>query len=483
MKTPTVSIIIPAYNNATYLTEAIQSVLDQTYPHFELIVVNDASPDHTSKVVRQFNDPRIRYLIHEQNRGLSAARNTGIRASRGELVALLDGDDLFHPRKLREHVDFLEKHPEIGVSYNSRFELDHSARTIRELWRPPLTVALRDLIFIYPFSPSDMVLRRDWAFKVNLFDESHTYVGEDLDLYCRLAMAGCKFASVDRALNYRRYHSRRVVNVRSSVEDTIRPLNSVFADPKCPKEVLALKGQAFSHHYLLWSVIAFTQDDTAIGQRYCSEAVRLNPPFAQGRPSELVNTLLYYSIVDESLDHTQLLPRLFEQLPAELSWQKEQFDWALARGYLLKGTRDIIWGRIAEGRKYFELAGKYEVQLDQLYLNQLTQQLLNYEVEFGPEAARKVFHDLSPFLQDVGGPASVRRLNGTYSINLAFRNYETGKYLGVPSTVMQAISNDPRLLANRGVLAILIRSLGFILSLALQRQQLSRPSLSNKTVE
>ena len=101
MKSPLVSVIIPAYKNAEFLSDAINSVLKQTCSHFELIIVNDASPDNTDEVVKTFYDPRIKYILHEKNKGLSAARNTGIRNSTGDYIALLDGDDYFHPDKLR----------------------------------------------------------------------------------------------------------------------------------------------------------------------------------------------------------------------------------------------------------------------------------------------------------------------------------------------------------------------------------------------
>src|ERR1041385_3866377 len=100
MNSPKVSVIIPTYNHAEYLPEAIQSVLEQTYPDFELLIVNDGSTDHTGEVVQQFTDPRIHYL-EQENRGATAARNTGICASSGELIALLDADDLWHPEKLQ----------------------------------------------------------------------------------------------------------------------------------------------------------------------------------------------------------------------------------------------------------------------------------------------------------------------------------------------------------------------------------------------
>ncbi|HRW06852.1 MAG TPA: glycosyltransferase family A protein, partial [Caldilineaceae bacterium] len=101
---PKVSVLIPAYKQAAYLGAAIESVLNQSYHNFELIVVSDASPDHTDEVVARYPDPRLIFIEHEENQGLPAARNTGLRAATGEIFALLDADDLFHREKLAAHV-------------------------------------------------------------------------------------------------------------------------------------------------------------------------------------------------------------------------------------------------------------------------------------------------------------------------------------------------------------------------------------------
>ena len=146
-----VSVIIPAYNQADFLGAAIQSVLAQTYPNFEIVVVDDASTDLSIEVVKQFDDPRIKLLMHEENRGLPASRNTGMRASLGEFIAFLDADDIFHPEKLESHVAFLDNNPDVGVSYNNRFNLNYSANTIRNLWHPPAEVNLADLVCGFPF--------------------------------------------------------------------------------------------------------------------------------------------------------------------------------------------------------------------------------------------------------------------------------------------------------------------------------------------
>src|SRR5207237_7043535 len=111
---PKVSVIIPTHNRSGFLRLAVLSVLKQTFPDFELVIVDDASGDDTPAVVKRFEDPRIRYIRHERNLRIAAARNTGISNSTGEYVAFLDDDDEWLPSKLQKQVS----------------ALDHSASTV-----------------------------------------------------------------------------------------------------------------------------------------------------------------------------------------------------------------------------------------------------------------------------------------------------------------------------------------------------------------
>jgi len=111
-----VSVIIPVYGVERYIAETVKSVLAQTYENFELLIVDDGSPDHSIEICQKFRDPRIK-ILRQPNSGPSAARNTGIRQAEGEYVAFLDGDDLWQPEKLAKHVQHLETSPEVGVSF------------------------------------------------------------------------------------------------------------------------------------------------------------------------------------------------------------------------------------------------------------------------------------------------------------------------------------------------------------------------------
>ena len=460
MRSPEFSVIIPAYNGADYIDKSIKSVLDQTYPNFEIIVVDDASKDITAEVVQRFNDSRIKFIRHEVNRGSNAARNSGIRASSGRLIAYLDQDDLFHPEKLQYHKTFYDMNPSIGASYNSRFELNCSSNTIRELWRPPLQLSLSDLLIGFQISPTDTVHTRDWVIKTGLWDENIWFNGGEMDLYCRLVLAGCSFAGIDRALNYRRrYTNRTISNLAEKCDAEIEVQKNIFADPRCPEEVKNIKSIAFSQSYLSWAYYAFEQKETSLGQSYLREAIRLTPYLLEGKPTKLFHFLIHHTSTDESKDHSKTLKSIIDQLPLEISWLADWYEWGVARGYLYRGTRAMTWGRQEDGKSHFSQAVNMKAEIDESFLRQLTHQLLGYNNEFGSEATFKVMNQLIPHIKKVGGRSSARKLKGFYAINKAFQYYRDAQLIKVPSEVINAVYNDPSYLANRGVLAIIVRSI------------------------
>ncbi len=111
-----VSIIMPTYNCGDYIAESIRSVLEQTYPHWELIIIDDCSTDNTKEVVAPFTeDKRVRYVCLEQNSGTAAARSKGLSLVQGDFVAFLDSDDLWVPQKLEKQLGFMEEKNQKGI--------------------------------------------------------------------------------------------------------------------------------------------------------------------------------------------------------------------------------------------------------------------------------------------------------------------------------------------------------------------------------
>lgn len=457
---PAVSVIIPSYNHAHFLKDAIESVLHQTFQNFEIVVVDDASTDNTSKVIKEFNDPRLHYIVHPKNMGLSATRNTGIKAATGDLIAFLDADDWFHPEKLELHFDYLQQNPDIDVTYNARFELNHSSKTIRTIWRPPASVGLSDFVLGFPYAPSDILIRRERAISAGLLDEVYMFFGEDLYFNSILAMSGCKFANIDRALNYRRYHSgRQFKDIPEIVKVMLSVLDRVFNDPRCPAEVGLLKPAAYAHYYSSYGILALVQQETSLGQYYLEEAIQLKPSLLEGDPHPILQKILDYSIRDDSLDHEQLLDSLLKRLPGKLNYLSDSYLWAASCGYLLKGVRAIMWDRDEDGSIYFSKAAALHAEIEKSFLQRLSADILSYEMEFGSEATQVVLNKLSPFLEMIGSKADVKWLKGCVALNRGFRDYKNKEYNRVPPLILEAIVSDPSYFFNRGVIKIFLNSL------------------------
>ena len=104
-----VSIIMPSCNTANFIAESIQSVINQTYKNWELLIVDDCSTDNTDEVVASFKDKRIRYFKNKKNSGAALTRNKAMRKAQGEWIAFLDSDDLWMPEKLERQIDFMKK--------------------------------------------------------------------------------------------------------------------------------------------------------------------------------------------------------------------------------------------------------------------------------------------------------------------------------------------------------------------------------------
>lgn len=197
---PLISVIVPSFNRAHLLPETIENILQQSFEDFELIIVNDGSTDETDAAVAPFLD-RITYLKHE-NKGITGARNTGIRAAKGEWIALQDSDDHWQPNKLQQHIVDMEANPGFGVYFLEailqRSHLDAEVASYQQsgfaehLNPEGCTVIDRPLSYHIRFGVAwvqTTLIRKRVLFDVGLYDEWLTLF-TDFDLFCRLALAG-----------------------------------------------------------------------------------------------------------------------------------------------------------------------------------------------------------------------------------------------------------------------------------------------------
>lgn len=181
-----VNVIIPTYNRKWAVNRAIDSVLAQTYPHFQLIVVDDGSTDDTKTLLNSYNDPRL-IVLNQPNRGVSAARNTGINAARGNLIAFLDSDDLWLPNKLARQVNFFEQRPEALICQTEEIWIRNGKRVNpKKRHQKPRGMIFEPSLALCLVSPSAVMIRRELLDEVGLFDENLPAC-EDYDLWLRIS--------------------------------------------------------------------------------------------------------------------------------------------------------------------------------------------------------------------------------------------------------------------------------------------------------
>ncbi len=274
----TVSVVIPAYNCAHYLPRAIHSVTAQTVGNLEVIVVDDGSSDDPAGAVAAAADARVRVVVHEVNRGLPAARNTGIRSATGRYIAFLDADDWWEPTKLEAQVGLLEAAPALDAVFCDFAKVTPTGEP--DGWQGGLGQQLvarglaldlvedsgfelrgeiaRCLVLHTSFMhPSTVVVRRETVERVGYFDETMRYV-EDLEMWIRLAR-GCRIGLVDTVLVHveQRTNSQSRKYNNMSIH-TIRLYEKLALDPPSRDVELAQSIRsrcATEHQNLAWGLL------------------------------------------------------------------------------------------------------------------------------------------------------------------------------------------------------------------------------------
>ena len=206
-----VSVIMPCYNHARYLSEAVSSILCQTYGHLELLIVDDCSSDDSWQVACGLaaRDCRVKLIRHKTNSGLSKSRNDAMQASKGALIAFCDSDDVWEPRKLDVQVRLLQRNPAYDVTYCDTIIIDEAGQATGELfsrWRPPPETAsgwlFRELVQRNFINIQSVLMRRECMQHVGLFDEGIEWV-QDWYYWIRLSRH-CQFLySTDACARYR----------------------------------------------------------------------------------------------------------------------------------------------------------------------------------------------------------------------------------------------------------------------------------------
>ncbi|GAA4903525.1 glycosyltransferase family A protein [Mucilaginibacter defluvii] len=263
------SVIIPTYNRPAFLKEALQSVAEQTYTDYEVVVINDHQPDQeeVDRVCAQFE--KVRVIHHEQSKGGNAARNTGIKNSDGSLIAFLDDDDLWLPNKLEEHYKTHNSAPEIGLVYSNCIMFSDESPALSEAKRDlPTDVlnAMRKGDFC-PITTTSVTVTKKAIEESGLFDENLVSF-QDWDMWFRIAHQ-YKFAHIDKSLiKFREHFGERT---SKSIDKRLKGLGQVVQKWKAKVDMSAFNKIFLRRTYYFYACDLITANKRLKALSYSSK--------------------------------------------------------------------------------------------------------------------------------------------------------------------------------------------------------------------
>lgn len=314
--TALVSIIIPTFNHARFITQAVESALAQSYPRTEVIVVDDGSTDQTRRMLSRYGRS-ITYL-YQENKGPSAARNTGILAAQGDYLLFVDADDLIPPEKIDVQLSHFANRTDTGIVYSAwQYVDEQTLQVVGEMHPAKRGNLLKDLLrrAVF-FPPGAAIIRRQCLEQAGPFDEE-LMAGEDTDMWIRIAQAGYTFDYVDRPLfQYRMVKGSLSRHHAQQERNEFARLDKFFANPALPAEIKALRAETYSILHYEFAAKYLHHGPIELGQDHLRQAITMEPALAENQ-DWLLNWLAGY-VLDQYLENPRcLMAQLFDHLPPE----------------------------------------------------------------------------------------------------------------------------------------------------------------------
>lgn len=213
---PEVTVLMPVYNGEKYLCETIESILGQSFTDFEFLIIDDGSKDKSAEIIFSFDDPRIRYVKNETNKGLPTTLNIGIDLARGEYIARMDADDISLPERLHEQVSFMRSHPEIAVCGAWIRTIGRTKSSINKYFTDSEEIRA-SLLFNTSLAHPSVMIRKSMLTSNNLRYDPADLHFEDYDLWVRLCNYG-KLANIPKVVLLYRVHASSVSRTHSGVQ-------------------------------------------------------------------------------------------------------------------------------------------------------------------------------------------------------------------------------------------------------------------------
>lgn len=347
-KMETVTVVIPAYNVEKYINQTIDSVLNQTYPHVECIVVNDGSTDNTLDRLAAYNGQII--TITQENQGRTAARNRGLETATGAYIALLDADDYWHPEKLVRQIALLSADPKIGVVGCGGFMVDSHGNIVRELQAAPTNrlssgdngfAALLKQEYGIAAPLSTLVFRRESLEFTGGFDEAHNTM-EEWHVLLKIIHQWDIACVMEPLAYYRGYGAFTPAKVapRKRQDKLIEVIEDALVSQSEKANFDSVAREALAKAYLRGALTDYAVDDLESALKRMTLAEKNSPALFRGSPPLAVERIAYYAAylrdtvtpLDEVLSFVN---RLFNHLPDVLDEFKGYYQQTVASCYTI----------------------------------------------------------------------------------------------------------------------------------------------------
>ncbi len=244
MESVVLSIGVPMYNCQRFIVESINSILNQSYHNFEIIITDDGSSDNSVKIVESFKDSRIRLIVDNENKGISFRINQQVNLARGEYFVRMDADDIMHPHRLKKQLNVLKNHPEIDVLGTNAYSIDEYSKVVG-IRLDPNTGS--ELLKVENFIHPTIMAKTQW-FKNNPYDEKAVRI-EDAELWMRTIKENNFMIIVEPLLYYREFGDRYFIKYFKGLKSLIYLIK---------KHKFSLESICFCVNYVMSSFRSFS---------------------------------------------------------------------------------------------------------------------------------------------------------------------------------------------------------------------------------
>lgn len=460
---PLVSVIIPTFNRAKIIPPTLESVLNQTYPNVEIVVVDDGSTDNIAEVIASYGD-RVQYH-RQENQGVERARSRGIRVSKGAYLNFLDDDDLMSPDKIERQVALFQQKPELGIVHCGYHYIDKDDALLETTgWLPEGDVRKALAWGCFPWSGGPLVRRE--CLELIGEDEHRDWYG-DWGMWLRVALAGYHFGCIQEPLgSYRIVPGSMTDDKVANAERLVfHILEEIFTKYDLPPEAIAEKDQIYAGWHFWIACRYYVGGFWEEGKRSLMSVLTQLPDLLE-KPEDLLQMFYWDALSPRGRvgDPVKFMNGVFDHLPETAAFIRPYCKRFLSRIYTGLALHSYGANQVDAGRRELgEALSLYPAMLDQPddFLRSLYDYASKMRLKAPPDFVNRVFQNLplqADKLLQVKG-----RVLGDVHIARAFQDYAVGQRQQVPGRVLTAIYNQPSLLKNRGVLSILVKSLPALL--------------------